>query len=668
MIGLPAQIDPTVPYFADKAPAGRHPLGVPPTRPYRAILSQAPPDGILSPCDLRYDPLDHQLHEIRLLNILPGEVGSTIRCTLSHVSFDTAPGFTALSYCWGDLEDGHSVLVNGCQVKVTANLKTAIWELRRRKETVIWVDALCINQKDDSERGHQVALMGQIYSQSTKTISWLGQDDEKIAVRVFEFMRLLATRRPLTDFEKAMKAIRRGNGKQQLPSTWLAFVTFYKLPYWRRTWIIQELALSSNCTIAWGPYSLPLETLLQSIRHTSFLPNLTAGGALVKNWNLVTLDPEFDNIRSFARIMGDASTKVQPANYLAYALAYTRSAQASDPKDKIYGILALCKDGPTLVQSPNYGKSLSGVILEVATNMLLGDTPLEIICLKNPFRENKDGLPSWVPDWRQSWDSRGEAAWISLKNRRLTNYYNATQKSKRTVDVVGGGRILKIRGTIFDRVVSSIDIFSDTNDKGAQHNPVLSAQKSAYGYKTYNAIWRTLVMDTRSGLETEPDGTPAAGKHFSALWSEEGLSSFDSRGTEFYQKAFRRLQHVTVFDKSIGNWAEAGSSLVDQLPVTETKTTSTKSQRNLERLIQALKLPDLFERRIIITKKGYIGLGHAKCQVGDKICLFGGCSVPVLLREFVGNYIMVGEAYVHGIMDGGSWDESSDQQTDFLIY
>ena len=53
------------------------------------------------------------------------------------------------------------------------------------------------------------------------------------------------------------------------------------------------------------------------------------------------------------------------------------------------------------------------------------------------------------------------------------------------------------------------------------------------------------------------------------------------------------------------------------------------------------------------TSKGYIGLGPIASQKGDIIALLAGAQVPFVLRpDGSGAFSLVGEAYVHGIMDG----------------
>jgi hypothetical protein len=43
----------------------------------------------------------------------------------------------------------------------------------------------------------------------------------------------------------------------------------------------------------------------------------------------------------------------------------------------------------------------------------------------------------------------------------------------------------------------------------------------------------------------------------------------------------------------------------------------------------------IWNRRLMKTKTGFLGLGNKHVQVGDKVCILYGYSVPVLLRETV---------------------------------
>ena len=52
------------------------------------------------------------------------------------------------------------------------------------------------------------------------------------------------------------------------------------------------------------------------------------------------------------------------------------------------------------------------------------------------------------------------------------------------------------------------------------------------------------------------------------------------------------------------------------------------------------------------TAKGYFVLGPAVLKVGDVVCVLFGGKMPFCLRPWGRHYLLVGECYVHGLMDG----------------
>jgi hypothetical protein len=123
---------------------------------------------------------------------VPGQKDSKIKCILQQASFASPPPYEALSYTWGnpksrynkvpakgDPSKTYRIKVGTKQVKITCNLEAALQKIRHETESrTLWVDALCINQADVEERNKQVKSMARIYSQATKMLVWLGEDDK----------------------------------------------------------------------------------------------------------------------------------------------------------------------------------------------------------------------------------------------------------------------------------------------------------------------------------------------------------------------------------------------------------------------------------------------------------------------------------------------------------
>lgn len=76
------------------------------------------------------------------------------------------------------------------------------------------------------------------------------------------------------------------------------------------------------------------------------------------------------------------------------------------------------------------------------------------------------------------------------------------------------------------------------------------------------------------------------------------------------------------------------------------------------------------DMRFLTTCKGYIGWAHPRAEKGDKIYLLQGCSVPAILRKKPdGGYVIVGDAYVQGIMNGEAIKDFRDSDwTSIQIY
>ncbi|KAF2242196.1 hypothetical protein BU26DRAFT_524389 [Trematosphaeria pertusa] len=140
-----------------------------------------------------YHPLDASKKEIRLLLLRTGrQYEEPVHCTLRHTPLGEAGEYFALSYAWGDPTRTRPILLNGCSVEVTTNLEEFLRKMHATKQKlVLWVDALCINQKDMAERSSQVRIMKDIYSNAWMVFVWLGSSDEDTD-RAFNFVEELA--------------------------------------------------------------------------------------------------------------------------------------------------------------------------------------------------------------------------------------------------------------------------------------------------------------------------------------------------------------------------------------------------------------------------------------------------------------------------------------------
>ncbi|KAF3051819.1 hypothetical protein E8E11_004158 [Didymella keratinophila] len=115
---------------------------------------------------------------IRMMALLPGHDGDDLRICLFQVRRSKVPVYKALSYTWGDAAlvcDVHEIL-SGNTVSITKSLEAALRALRHETDTcTFWVDAICIDQTNVDERGHQVSMMGDIFQSAKIVVIWLGE-------------------------------------------------------------------------------------------------------------------------------------------------------------------------------------------------------------------------------------------------------------------------------------------------------------------------------------------------------------------------------------------------------------------------------------------------------------------------------------------------------------
>jgi hypothetical protein len=122
---------------------------------------------------LTYHPLEKE--SIRLLRVYPDDdFDADIICDIRHVNLHDKPNYAALSYTWGPPAYDRAILVNNFYFEITSNLDFALRTFRKTKWQMIWVDQICINQQDITERSEQVSLMWQIYSKALCVFISLG--------------------------------------------------------------------------------------------------------------------------------------------------------------------------------------------------------------------------------------------------------------------------------------------------------------------------------------------------------------------------------------------------------------------------------------------------------------------------------------------------------------
>jgi hypothetical protein len=133
-----------------------------------------------------YTPLELPGPSVRLLRIERGFWDEEIECGLFEaplIEGETLP-YQALSYTWGGIEHipGFPALyIDKREINVKESLFLALRHIRcENRDIHLWVDALCINQDDEEEKGSQVNQMGRVYAMAEEVIVWLGASHEGV--------------------------------------------------------------------------------------------------------------------------------------------------------------------------------------------------------------------------------------------------------------------------------------------------------------------------------------------------------------------------------------------------------------------------------------------------------------------------------------------------------
>lgn len=193
--------------------------------------SQAPTTAEIQSANSQdfYASLDLTTNSIRLIRIRP-ELSSDglIQCDMRLGN--TEDTYTCLSYVWGEEPASHSIRIVNNLKTIRPNLYDFLKQARRLHHSKwLWIDTLCIDQSNIDERNHQVQQMGSIYKRAEGVISWLGNDEA-----VIRFLDLDADRDDRDTYE------------------------FTYLPYWKRAWITQEIALARHVVLMAGPRNVEL--------------------------------------------------------------------------------------------------------------------------------------------------------------------------------------------------------------------------------------------------------------------------------------------------------------------------------------------------------------------------------------------------------------------------
>lgn len=368
---------------------------------------------------LDYEPLPHASEYLRILSLHAGNAWEPIRCSLRPVSFHEKPYYDALSYTWGDPNSTKLIEVDGVAVEVTSNLEQALRHMRDvNTDLVLWVDAVCINQLDTTERSHQVALMGKIYSGCAQVRIWLGCDasrcrlgdganDDLRGADPFGIVRLLASGRHVSEWpcfppENPHLVVYKPDDNFNMMCE--GFLAVYRSPWWTRVWTVQEAILPRIGTIFFDTWTTSLQTItecgLYYDQHAwksccnyavAQMPYTMA--IALKDFCTITRNLYYDRKR-------DGGGELKQYDLQTQHVVYGFRA-CEDPRDKVYGLLGVIDDR---FFTPDYTLSKEEVFYQATYKMLCRERGFLKSLTGPQYGPAPDKLASWVRDFDAPYD------------------------------------------------------------------------------------------------------------------------------------------------------------------------------------------------------------------------------------------------------------------------
>lgn len=311
---------------------------------FAGAMEQAKASQQLQKTKFRYHHLPLSDQRIRVLRLGPDlTADGLIQCQLSED--DVSSEHVCLSYMWGLERPKKAICVNGQSFFVRLNLWKFLRLSRERKETrPLWIDAICIDQGNKKERGHQVRLMGQIYNTASQVLVWLGKGDVgvELALGMLGEMDIVDSHERIESRERDFCSRLAQNGicRSDVKSFSQAIERLCSLPYWDRIWIKQEVILNLNLRFLYG------QAICHGLADTLCLcKDSNSWCGRHKTWAIK------QSICSAT--LGIGITRLQdlgaagPDQLQDLIIKFSDSA-CSDPRDRVYALLSMSKEKDAL--------------------------------------------------------------------------------------------------------------------------------------------------------------------------------------------------------------------------------------------------------------------------------------------------------------------------------
>ena len=564
----------------------------------------------------KYSAVDEDASEIRLMTLLPGRFKDKIYIIIETVVLtkEHIPQYEALSYVWGSKKRPVDISVKAKEpegsepfsllrlsqrrtISVTQNLATALPYLRKEdKPRVFWIDAICVNQQDSAERGHQVKRMAAVYSMASQVIVWLGPESQNstLALRAIDG---LGSRLRVDWNVREMTSVSTGETITQASDhfddeTWQSVGDLLRRPWFERLWIWQEVRLAREAYLFCGNRGVPWETIRRAMVYLLRASKPAGFGHPVERCY---------NIGDYPGNVADVFDD------LDLVLNDARSASCSDPRDKIFAVLSLAYINDTRGLDPDYSKPAEAVFRDLVLHFTSKLQSLSILA-HCELRDDTGGmkLPTWVPDWTVPRSSKTVRSSASCRGSKPRVRYQ-------------DGKVLAATG-VHVAVIKCVE----TLPQPAGPDNYLS------GSEVEDAIRALIVPKIGSLSLSERDATVIS------LCRTICCNEF----ADTYSPPLSNVASLEICRKYIHRMVDTTRDTAPE--------NSPESRLCSSRIVAAIR-----GRSFFTTVDGYIGLATTATKPDDEVCILLGCQTPLVLRPCGdGSHKVVGECYIDGFMDG----------------
>jgi hypothetical protein len=580
---------------------------------------------------------------IRILALLPAEKEDRIECQLSIIERDQAPPYKALSYAWGRPTDTRLIVCGGKKLKIPANLRNALWRIRDPAEIqLLWADAVCINQSDEQERGHQVKYMGSIYSNAEQILVWLGSDASDVFdcfddAKEFEeaealFDTIYAAVDSINSQEPSMQVcsnvprFQLGDLDHDACYAWTTFAKLLDRPWFSRLWVVQEVGLGKSVIALFGDARMEFDDLM-------WIAHWLRSEAVLADY--FSINTHYSSVFSIfpARYKETVHESGWDTFDFLELLVVTSTQLASDPRDYIYALLGHPRAliGGVPIVEPDYRKTVSALFLEVAIKLIDDTKSLRVLSAVRHRNESdlEEEYASWVPKWNRDGFSNSIGT-----NGELSICYDSEAGSSTFWNRITSGNVLHVRGFVFDVIdeYSGTVEFDERRGSFENHNVDCWQIQAAMRFNsrsTYSVGER--LSDIAQTLTTGIKGNQRSHKESPV----PVLADFAAFRLHLIKQASRR----------------GGVAPSDLAPEGLAAIQATARGGDSNRFFNVANDVCL-ERKLFSTRHGMLGLGPRLLREGDLCCILFGATIPFILRPLGQQYRLVGEAYVHPLIYG----------------